>query len=398
MALASVFVIVVAGVTAWLLSDRLVNQTTEVATSTGEVLIATQQVRASFAEADTAATSVHLAGADGNREQRRLYEQAVDRATSSLEDVARLVGDDEPSHEALQDVAARTTEYAGLIEAARLASVQDLDGADQTLSEASEINRTEISRDVQAVADRARARFDEQTGSTWYIAAIVSLLVALLVLLFMQFRLHRQFHRTINVPMALATIVLLVLTFMSYRAFVGQQRAFNQAENDAFDAISVSEDIQQIAYRHRAVGTASVLGGSEASEELLSLRVQLEADGGLLPLARTEASSIREQAAADEVTARWERYVAESDRMQDALVGGDIELAEEITQGSANAAFNGFNTTVEAALLDNREQFLGELQTASDALNWLRGTILVGTLLAALLTWWGFGLRIGEYR
>lgn len=397
MAIVTVLVLLAVGAMSWFLTDRLVDQTNTVATSTGEVLIATQQVRASFAEADAAAVSVHLAGADGNREQRRLFEQALDRATSSLERVARLVGDDEQSHEALQDIAANTTEYAGLIEAARLASIEELAGADSTLRLASALNRNEISPDVQSIAGRAGDRFDDQTSSAWYAVAIILLVVALAVLVGAQFMISRRFRRLINLPLLLASIAGLVLIALSSRGFVTQQQSFSDAESEAFDAIQISEQIQQSAYRHRAVGTSSVLDGN-ATDELAQFESELSVESGLLAQARAASSSSRELAGADEIVARWDRYVFESNRSQEALRRGDVEAAEAITQGSANAAFNGFNTTVEAALLDNREQFLSQLNTASDALQWLRGLILAGSLLAAVLAWWGFAQRIGEYR
>jgi hypothetical protein len=396
MAMVTVLALIAVGAVAWLLTDRLVSETEEVATSTGEVLIATQQVSASFAEADAAAVSVHLAGADGNREQRRLFEQATDRATSSLERVARLVGDDERSHEALQDIAAATTTYAGLIEAARLASIEELPGADAMLRQASSVNRSEISPDVQSIADWARARFDDQTSSVWYAVAIILLVIAVGVLLGAQFMLSRWFRRLINVPLVAASIVMIVLLVLSSRGFATQQQAFDDAQTQAFDAIQISEQIQQSAYRHRALSTTAVLDGS-AADGLIDLESALEGSG-LLAQARDAASSDRERAGADEVIARWTRYVDENRRSQDALGRGDVAAAEAITQGAANSAFNGFNTTVEAALLDNREQFLNQLQTASDSLQWLRGLILGGSLLAAVFVWWGFAQRIGEYR
>ena len=395
MAITTVLVIVATGAISWLLTDRLVNQTTEVAESTGEVLIATQQVSASFAEADAAAVSVHLAGEDGNREQRRLYEQAIDRATASLEQVARLVGDDERSHDALQDIAANTTEYAGLIEAARLASIENLASADGVLREASSLNRVEISPNVQSIADRARARFDDQTSSAWYLVAIILLIVALASLAGAQLMLTRRFRRLINVPLALASLLVVLLVIVSTRGFSTQQQAFNDAESEAFEAIQVSEQIQQSAYRHRAISTTSVLDGNPAGE-LADIEATL--DGDLLPQARGASSSDRERSTTAEITARWDRYVTENTRSQVALRSGDIAEAEAITQGAANSAFNGFNTTVEAALLDNREQFLGQLETASDSLRWLREMILFGSLFAAVLAWWGFAQRIGEYR
>jgi biopolymer transport protein ExbB/TolQ len=397
-AIVVVLVLVGVGAISWILTDRLVSQTEEVATSTGEVLIGTQQVSASLAEADAAAVSVHLAGADGNREQRRLFEQATDRATSSLERVARLVGDDERSHQALQAIAANMTEYAGLIEAARLGSIEGLDGSDSVLRVASSVNRLEISPDVQLIADRAHARFDEQTGSTWYVAEIILLAVSIAMLVGAQLTLSRRFRRLINVPMVLGTVVMIMLLVVSARGFATQQTSFNNAESQAFDAIQVSEQIQQSAYRHRAISTSAVLVGVAAAG-LAELEAALTNEGsGLLDQARVAASSTRELAGADEVVARWDRYVDENARSQAALDRGDLAAAEAITQGSANSAFNGFNTSVESALLDNREQFLRQLQNASDSLQWLRGFILVGSLLAAILAWWGFAQRIGEYR
>ncbi len=398
MAIVTVLAIVAVGTISWFLTDRLVNQTTEVATSTGDVLIATQQVSASFAEADAAAVSVHLAGADGNREQRRLFEQAMDRAMSSLERVARLVGDDEPSHAALQNISADAVEYAGLIETARLSSIEDLSGANSVLRVASALNRNEISPDVDTIASRAAVRFDDQTNSTWYSVAIILLAVALAVLVGVQLMISRRFRRVANVPLVLATVVMLVLIIMSARGLATQQRAFSDADSEAFDAIQLSEQVQQSAYRHRAIATSSVLDGT-VTAELADIEATLGGDGfGLLNDARNVASSSRERAAADEVIARWERYVTESARSQAALSQGNTAAAETIIQGSANSAFNGFNTSVEAALLDNREQFLDQLDTASDALGWLRGMILIGSLMAALLAWWGFAQRIGEYR
>lgn len=398
MAIVVVALVLAAGAIAWRMTDQLAVDTAEVSQRTGEVLIATQQVSASFAEADAAAVSVHLAGAEGNREQRRLFELAIDRATSSLERVARLVGDDEVSHTALQDIAANTTEYAGLVEAARLGSIEDLPSADPTLTLASAINRNAISPDVDTIATRAAARFADQTSAGTYAIAIALLAAAALVVLLAMIRLWRQFRRLINVPLALAMAVLLVLVGASVQGLVSQQRAFSDAETEALDAIQISDEIQQAAYRHRALGTSSVLENEPADTELSRLEGELEAANGLLARAANAAGSDRERATAAEIEARWERYVDDSLEIQAALRRNDLAAAEAITQGAANASFNGFNTAVEAALLDNRAQFLGQLQAASDSLRYLRGLILVGTLAAAVLAWWGFAQRIGEYR
>jgi len=281
MALITVISIVAAGATAWFLTDRLVDQTNEVATSTGEVLIATQQVSASLAEADASAVSVHLAGAEGNREQRRLYEQAIERATTSLERVSRLVGDDEPSHDALQEIASRTTQYAGLIESSRLASVESLPNANSALLQASQVNRNEISPEVEKISLRARNRFSDQTTSSWYTVAVLALIVALVALLAVQYMVSKRFHRIINIPLALASVVLIGLIVFSSTAFSQQRDALSNAESQAFDAIVTSQEIQAGAYRHRALGTTSVLIADSSGDELREIEQSFEGDLGL---------------------------------------------------------------------------------------------------------------------
>lgn len=393
-----VLVLVIVGLIALGTTNRLVNATARVANNHGEVLVATQQVSASFAEADAAAVSVHLAGAEGNREQRRVYEQAMQRATTGLERIARLVGSDEASHTALQNISGRTVEYAGMIESARIASVEGLPGADGTLQQASAVNRQQISPDVQLVADRARQRFADESNANFYLTAIVLLAIALAVLLWAQYSLHKRFRRLVNVPLALASLVVLVLLVLSLNGFATQQRSLDTAEQEAFNAITVSEQLQQNAYRHRALATTSVLTNSPASVELLQIEQEIESRTGLLQQAIDQAGSERERAAATEISTRWGRYLQESDRIQSAVAAGNVQQAEAITQGAANSAFNGFNTTVEAALLDNREQFLDQLDNASGPLNLLQFFILIGSIVAALLAWSGFALRIGEYR
>jgi len=95
---------------------------------------------------------------------------------------------------------------------------------------------------------------------------------------------------------------------------------------------------------------------------------------------------------------RWARYRAESERVEQAVLANDWDTASVAVRGSSNSAFTGFNTSVEGALFDNRAQFSGAVAAGRNALDWLRtGTALL-TAFAALATWWGFSLRLREYR
>ena len=110
------------------------------------------------------------------------------------------------------------------------------------------------------------------------------------------------------------------------------------------------------------------------------------------------ADTPREAASAEALSIRWERYLQTSDDLASALASGNEARAAEIVAGDGNQAFTGFNTTIEAGLLANRDQFESGVDSASNRLRWLLlGSILL-PLFAALLAWFGYEQRIGEYR
>jgi len=410
-AVVCVIAVALGGIVAWLLTDRLVSATDTIETSTGPVLIDNQGILASLAEANAAGAAVHLAG--GDPEQQRVFDSALRRANVGLERVARVVGDDEESHARLADIGSSITTYAARVEGARVASVEQLPGAAAGLNDAINLLRDEITPDVVSVTDLAQARLERDVDTPWYLLAVGAIALAAIILVVAQLWMARRFSRLLNLPLVLATLALVVLGVWLTLGFVRQQDNLAQAQDGAYGAIETSAQIQSIAFEHRASETAAVINRS--SVDLSELRFVLadrpitsqdivdaragSADGiGLLFDAVREADSPREHAAAAEMLERWARYRAESDRVQQAIQADDFDAASTIIRGGSNSAFTGFNTSVEGALFDNRSQFDGAVSAGRDALNWVRVATVALTALAALATWWGFSLRMREYR
>lgn len=389
----AVIAVIAAVLIGWLATDRLVNETSDLRDSTGQVLIANQSILASLAEADTAAAAVHLAGAEGDRVQRRVYEQALERAGSELEGVAASLGDDEESHRALQRVGAALTRYSGQVEAARLASVEGLPGANDRLADAITTVRSDITPELQTVSANAEDRFTDEVEAGWYLTAVLVFLVPLLLLIVAQYFLFRKFHRFVNLPLLLATIVLGGVVVWMLSAWSAQQDALSEARGGAYEAIATSADLQAAAFAHRAEATGAVISDRIPDLDVLENEVK-----DLLLAAESEADSTREVAAAEAMKVRWDRYVAATDPLVQALAGGDTEQARSVVRNESNSAFTGFNTSVEGALFDNRTQFDSAVGRASSALDGLRLALIIGGALAALLTWFGFAQRIREYR
>lgn len=393
-------------------ADRVRNRT-------GPVLVATQQLYSSLAEADAAAAAVQLSGRAEDREQRRFYEQSLERSAQLLERVSSLVGDDATAHAALADIGARLTRYSGLVEQARAENRAGTSTANATLSQALDVMRSAIAADVAALSAATDARFaDDAARPTSRLAVTGALVAAALVcLVLLQRFMTLRTRRLVNAPAVAATLLVVGLAAWLFLAEHRQHADVEQARTSSYEAIATSAKVQAAAYRAKAEESLTLLGTSgasfaNASADAASLasapltatmidqvrRGGAPAFTGLLAEAVTAADSSRERAAAAEMLTRWQRYRDASDAIRTASGRGDRTAAAALATGEGNRAFNGFNLAVESLLQDDTEQFAATLAASQDRLRLLDTATIVLPLLALALVVWGAQLRLREYR
>jgi hypothetical protein len=404
-----------AALVGWVASTALRSGTDRIRNNAGPVLVATQQLVASLAEADAAATAAFLSGRDEDREARRLYEQALARANAQIEDVSSLIGADVETHASLKDLSVAVTRYAGLVEAARATNQAGVAGADRYLVDALNLLATAVADDAARLTESTRQRFERDEGRRdrgVYPALALGGLAAV-VLLAAQVWVARQSRRLVNVPLALATLLtvgavgwLAVATFRSGSDIQG-------ARARGYDSIALTSRIQTTAYRAKADETvalitndqsrraaatataATVLSGPVTGQVVESVRLgQPPAVEGLLIDAAREADSARERAAVAEMLVRWQRYQDTAAQLRSTT---DAAQARAVAVGPGSSTFNGFNFSVESVLSDNRDQFLDGLASAARRLGNLTTIVLFAPLAAAAGALGGFQLRINEY-
>jgi len=400
--------IALAGVVAFVLASQLTSNTDQIDDSTGPVLISTQQMLASLAEADAAATSVFRSGLNEDREQRQLYIDALERATAEHETVARLIGDDPESHASLQRISSLLVTYSGVIENARLANRQGLPSANDQLSSAISIVRDGITPEVEQITTRAQNRLDTESNNDVFLLAIVAILVAALVVIVALLYLARRFRRILNLPLVGALIVLVVLVGWLAVSFSAQRSALDDARTQGYESIRLTAEVQSNAFRYKANDATQSFSDAEAialsSADIVDIDIEGARGGvgmsttGLLPDLALAADSARERAAVAEVAERWQRYLDTSRELRAAAAANDTDAVNAIATGSGTSTFNGFNTSVESVLAQNQQQFVDAVNEADDLLKYVRLAIPLATLIAALLAWWGFSLRIRDYQ
>ena len=360
----------------------------------------------------------NLSGADENREQRRFYEQALERSTQQIERVATLIGNDPAAHQALQSIAAELTRYAGIVETARAQNKAGSAAANATLTSAVDLMRSGIGDDVaQLTAISERHLADDYKRPVAQIVVAVLFVASLVALFALQRFMTQRARRLINVPIAVGTLAVVVLGVWMLLAETGQRRDLRSASNNGYASISATARIQGVAYRAKSDESLALLGsgavGSFASFEqgvqTLAARHHARrrtADPrrprrvrpGSVVRRGTLGRLARERYAAAEMLIRWQRYRDTNRTIQAAATSGDRETARLTATTTGNQAFNGFNLAVESVVQDNTTQFEDLLASAGHRLRYLRVSAPLIPLLALLLMLWGTQMRINEYR
>lgn len=402
-------------VAGWAAATALRSGTDRIRNNAGPVLVATQQLVSSLAEADAAATAAYLSGRQEDPESRRLYEQALARASAQIQDVSALIGDDPTTHAGLKELSVAVTRYAALVEAARVTNQAGVPNSERYLVDALNLLAATVADDAARLTAATQARFerDEDRRDTGVLPAVAVAVLALAVLVAAQLWVFRQSRRLLNLPMALATVLLVgAIGWLAYATFQSGND-IERARSDGYDSISLTSRIQTTAYRAKADETVALIANDPArrasaastAQTLLSGQAtpaaveavrQGEPPGlaGLLTDAAAVADSDRERAAVAEMLVRWQRY---QDTAAQLRATTDAAQARAVAVGPASATFNGFNFSVESVLSDNRDQFIEGLASAARRLGSLSLVALFLPLVAAAAALGGLQLRINEY-
>lgn len=394
--------LIAAGVFGFLSAQSLRGAAAELRDNTGPVLIESQGLRASIAEADAANTAVFLSGIDGgdeDRQQRGLYESALERAPRQIENISTRLDIDAPSHAALQTLGSQLTEYAGTVERARTKNSEGIDEATQDLRDALLLAGADdgMLSNVEQVNAESRDRLEEGVAGSIVsvFAGLLLSLFALLALLIAQFRLRRVTKRSVNPGLALATFVLGATILWSVAATLLMVADLTAAADDGYDSIEVIGEMQTTAFDFRTNEALAIVGTDSVTSE--ARNESIDRVNNLITSVFDVADSDRERATVGLLQTRWDRYVTTANDISEQLNRGNLREARALTIEASNDDFNGFNTTLEAVLLANRDQFNLGVQSANDRLAGLSLGMALLPLLAVGLVLAGYQPRINEY-
>lgn len=406
--------IVVLGIVSALDVDGRTAATERIRDESGPLLVASQELSSSYAEADTLATSTFLAGDVEDRAQRRQYEGTLARIADLLEQAARTAGDDPETHALLVQLQSRSMTYAGLIERARVLRDTDRTAALGVLADAATFRRERLDPTVDSLGERAQTRLDADDSDASGSGAVLagSLVVMLAAVLTCQWFLARRFRRLFNLPMLAGTCLLVVGTAWSVTATSRHADDLRSATTIRLETVRALASTRAVAYELQGRLSRALIAGEGAPPELDALRRSiasrtLTADdvaaarvgdasfagelGSLVDRPRDEIG----RALVAEVLARWQRF---DDVVRSVAIEVDPTASSRLASTAGVDTFTGFNVSIDALLASDRDDVIEDVSRSADRFDHLALALLVMAAGAAILSATGIAQRMREYR
>jgi hypothetical protein len=373
-----------------------------VATRSGPLAITAQGLYRSLSDADATAAAAFLTVAEPPRIRQR-YLDDITAASSALASTS-VTSDAERGP--LARIATALPVYTGLVETARTQNRLNLPVGAAYLREASALMRATLLpaasdlyqvETVRLADERSRA-----AGFPWLTIPVIVLTLAGLVVA--QLYLVRRTRRLINVGVAVATGIGLVLLIWVTASWVGVASNLAAADRNGSAQVQAMARARIAALQARADEALTLVarGSGGAFEDDFRARmadlVGADGRGGMLSAAQDDATDPTVSAALASARDAAVRWRSGHQRVRSLDDSGQYTDAVALAVGAVSTSFAGVDDELQKAIAAAGAEFDERARIASDA---LAGAVVVWPLLTlGLLAGLAVGLeqRIGEYR
>jgi hypothetical protein len=399
--------LLLAGVVAGLATSARRDATGVVVDRATPELVAAESLFAALADADAAASSAYLKAGTESPELRRRYERDIDLAGRHLARLATAAGQAPTARRAVSTIARQLPTYTGFIEASRAEDRHADSVSSSYLRSASTVMREEILPQATVLYTHAAERLDDSyrsgTSTTEIVLVIGAGVLGFALLLAVQLFLFSRMHRIVNVGLASATAVLVVLVIGTLAVFGSQQSDLAGAQRHGSDAVQIlsaariltlrAQNDDDLALIERGTGEKYLADYQDVASRVGDARGR----GGLLDDARAIAARSGSTAGIERLRAAYATLAAAHEAVRTADDEGDYEKALRLNDEKAPtlaALDRGLGIEIARAQveLDRRASDAG---SGLDVLLLVIPVLTVGAVLLVLV---GLQRRIGEYR
>jgi hypothetical protein len=359
-------------------------------------VVRVQDIHTNLVRADAAATNAFLVGGLEPAAQRTAYDEAVTEASRLIAGAAQAQPADGA---ALAAVNTDLVAYAGGVEQARANNRQGLPVGAQYVTEASAALHAPGGALAQlqliATADTARVQQELDAAKRALLWLVLPGLLALVVLAGAMVWMARRTHRYVNLPLAGATVAVLVGLVAGWVVLAGVSNRVDEVRSGPYAAAL-------------ATARARVAGFDAKAQESLTL-IKRGSGGSFETQWQTLAAQVRSRSAeVSDITDTdlgWADYARahvalrrldDSGRWEQAVAAATAPRAT--SPASTTPPFKAFDTATHDLLVSTSGEAATRLAAPGRWLVLAGALGLLLGLLAAAASWWGVTQRLQEYR
>jgi hypothetical protein len=397
----------VAGLIAALATSERQGATTASWQNAEPLMVTAQTVDTSLSDADTTAAASFLQGRLEPAGLERRYQSDLAIASADVAVAAREAGSDPEVAASLETLSTDLPVYSGIVQDADFNERQgSYPLAAAYISEANNLMRSSILPAAATVygTEGSRLADDQSISPLLAILAALAFLGLLVLLVVAQRWLSRRFHRTWNVALAVATVIVLALGLWFTVALTTQTNGVNSALANGSRPVSIFTQARILALRARADDELTLLTRDSDPTFQADYRSTAADLGHLLDTSGSSTgaagSPVRTQLARAKAT--FGSYASLHGEIRQDDLGGNLAGAVGLAAGSSAHDLPAISSDLNSDLADgitaSQSTFVNTTSDAASDLDGLIWGLAVGVILIAALVLIGFQPRIEEYR
>ncbi len=415
----------------WIVVQWGLSSTTHVVQTVGKdsvpSIIAAEKIRSGLADMDANAANAYLGtGAQVAAAQKAFDDDRV-KVTDALVSAAQNITYGDEERPPIVQMTEGVQIYAAGVQTARVkgypAGLPDLIRASKMLHEqllpaAEKLDKVNYFHlDTEYTGGKSRI-----------VMAVVALAVCglglMALIVYVQVDLSRRFHRQLNLPLLIATAVVLLSVGGACAALMHTNASLRRAKDDAFDSVhalwraraiandangdesfyllEASHQTAQAQYEEAFFRKSKdIVDGPLTSSELSAAEQNQIKFGGMLATELKNVTFAGEQQAALATLQVYKEYRDIDTRIRSLEAGGRhqeaIDLCIGTKPGESNWAFDQFDSNLGKTLEINQTQFDQEVASMFAGLLWLPYLAPLAALVVIFLTGAGLQPRLREY-
>lgn len=363
-------------------------------------LVRIQTIRTSLVAADANATNAFLVGGLEPTAARRGYTAGIRQAATTLAQASSASAGDAAKLRSVNTVLA---DYAGLIESARANNRQGFPIGAAYLRQASALIRAKALPALEQLVANDQDAVQRATDSAdqAQVAMFLLLLVVLIALVITQLWLLRRTHRVLNVPLAVATVAVLVSGVVALGAMAWSQSIARDARNGPYvDTVALATARINGFDAKSAESLTLIARGSGQAYEMSFEQLTKSASDALHGTNSNTGAGPTIQTISGPTSTTLAQYLVAHREVRAADDRGDWDGAVKLATGAgaANQAFTAFEVASSRELNSRATKLSDDLDRARIPLFALSWLLLVVGLGAAVGASRGIAQRLREYR